>query len=210
MFYFSGVIMELGQKLVILGALLGATLLSVCLYTLAGAFLYDASIDVANSPESPGEISVQKPPAEQLLSPSANCEVSGRFPQDVLRWCELITLHAYQNSLSPDLVAAVVWQESGGSPVAYSRSGAVGLMQVMPRDGLAASFMCKNGPCFHDRPSIEQLKDPEFNIAYGTKLLSRLVSRNGNLRDGLKSYGPMNVGYYYADKILGLYQKYGN
>jgi len=44
------------------------------------------------------------------------------------------------------LIAAVILQESGGDPSAYSSSGAVGLMQVMPRDGIAAEFMCVNGP----------------------------------------------------------------
>ena len=107
-------------------------------------------------------------------------------------------------------MAALIWQESGGNPTAYSRSGAVGLMQVMPRDGLASSFMCVNGPCFASRPSIEQLRDPEFNVSYGTKMLAGLVRKHRNLREALKSYGPMGVGYYYADKVIGIYQRYGD
>jgi soluble lytic murein transglycosylase-like protein len=83
-------------------------------------------------------------------------------------------------------------------------------MQIMPRDGLAASFMCLNGPCFSNRPSTDELKDPEFNVKYGTRMLASLVSRNGNFREALKSYGPMNVGYYYADKVLGIYERYRN
>ena len=106
-----------------------------------------------------------------------------------------------------DLVAAVILQESGGDPQAYSHSGAVGLMQVMPRDGLATSFMCKNGPCFSDRPTIKELEEPEYNILYGTQLLSKLVQYHGSLREGLKSYGPKDVGYYYADIVLGIYQQ---
>lgn len=81
-------------------------------------------------------------------------------------------------------------------------------MQVMPRDGKAASFMCKNGPCFANRPSSAELYDPEFNIKFGTKMLAGLISREGNIRDALKSYGPMDVGYYYADIVLGLYEQY--
>jgi soluble lytic murein transglycosylase-like protein len=83
-------------------------------------------------------------------------------------------------------------------------------MQVMPRDGRAASFMCVNGPCFSNRPTGEELEDPEFNVSYGTKYLARQVKRTGNMRDALKSYGPMDVGYYYADKILNLFNQYGN
>ena len=82
-------------------------------------------------------------------------------------------------------------------------------MQVMPRDGLAASFMCVNGPCFANRPTTEQLQDPEFNISYGTKMLAELVSKYGNMRDALRYYGPKDVGYYYADIVLSLYNQYG-
>ncbi len=139
-----------------------------------------------------------------------NCKVSSLFPEDVRQWCMLITAYAEKHSLSPDLIAALIWLESGGDEVAYSHSGAVGLMQVMPRDGPAASFMCANGPCFSDRPTIKELKDPEFNIAFGTRYLARLLQRNGNLREALRYYGPMDAGYSYADKVLGIYQKYGN
>ena len=106
------------------------------------------------------------------------------------------------------LSAAVIWQESGGDPAAYSHSGAVGLMQVMPRDGIAAAFMCPNGPCFANRPAITELEDPEFNISYGVGMLAGLYQRYGDLRQALKAYGPMDVGYSYADTVLGLYQQY--
>ena len=136
------------------------------------------------------------------------CAVSERFPASILQWCEIITQYAEKHNLPPDLVAALIWQESGGNPQAYSRSGAVGLMQVMPSDGLAASFMCQNGPCFGNRPRTEELKDPEFNFKYVTRMLAGLVSKNGDLREALKSYGPMNVGYYYADKVMGIFERY--
>jgi hypothetical protein len=140
----------------------------------------------------------------------ADCRISNRFPVKIRQWCGLISEYADKHSLPPDLVAALILQESGGNSAAYSKSGAVGLMQVMPRDGLAASFMCPAGPCFADRPSSSQLQDPAFNISYGTRMLAGLVSKYGSLRDALKSYGPANVGYYYADIVMGLYQRYGN
>lgn len=139
---------------------------------------------------------------------STDCSVSTRFPDKVTRWCALITQYANKHNLDPDLVAALVWLESGGNELAYSRSGAVGLMQVMPNDGLAASFMCANGPCFKDRPSADQLRDPEFNIAFGTRFLAGLVKRYGNLRDALRSYGPMDAGYTYSDKVLSIFNRY--
>jgi soluble lytic murein transglycosylase-like protein len=126
-----------------------------------------------------------------------------------VQWCKLITAKAEQTGLDPDLIAALIWQESGGDPLAYSKSGAVGLMQVMPRDGLAANFTCANGPCFASRPSTEELQDPEYNLHYGTGMLAGLVKRLGSLREALKAYGPMDVGYYYADKVLAIYKQYG-
>ena len=138
------------------------------------------------------------------------CRVSAAFPDSILQWCELITRFAEQNELSPDLIAAVMLQESGGQHLAYSHSGAVGLMQVMPRDGIAQKFMCKNGPCFTNRPTISELEDPEFNIAYGTRMLAGLNNRFGNIRDALKSYGPMDVGYSYADKVLAIFERNKN
>ena len=81
-------------------------------------------------------------------------------------------------------------------------------MQVMPRDGIAASFECPNGPCFASRPTIEELQDPDFNIEYGTRMLAGLLGRYGNLREALRAYGPMNSGYSYADKVLAIYENY--
>jgi hypothetical protein len=68
--------------------------------------------------------------------------------------------------------------------------------------------MCINGPCFADRPSTDELFDPEFNIAYGARMLAGLIARNGGVRDALKSYGPKDVGYYYADIVLGIFHSY--
>jgi soluble lytic murein transglycosylase-like protein len=136
------------------------------------------------------------------------CEVSNSYPESILQWCQLITKYTNKYNLDANLIAAVMLQESGGEPQAYSSSGAVGLMQVMPHDGLAAGFQCSSGPCFANRPSIEELQDPEFNINYGTRMLASLVDKYGDIQDALKAYGPANVGYYYADKVLAIYNNY--
>lgn len=147
--------------------------------------------------------------AGSLPLSSGECRVSSNFPPSVLRWCGLITQHAEENNLDPNLVAALIWHESGGNAKAYSKNGAVGLMQVMPRDGLAESFQCKGEPCFADRPSIRELEDPAFNIQYGTRMLSDLAGKHrGNLRDALKAYGPIGMEYRYADTILGVFHSY--
>jgi soluble lytic murein transglycosylase-like protein len=139
---------------------------------------------------------------------SSTCSVSQAYPESIQQWCGSITAAAQQHGLDPNLIAAVMLQESGGSADAYSKSGAVGLMQVMPRDGLAAGFMCINGPCFSARPSMDELFDPEYNIAYGVRMLAGLIQKHGGPRDALRAYGPMNMGYYYADIVLGIYNRY--
>lgn len=126
-------------------------------------------------------------------------------PDKLLTWCDLIITHAGKYNIDPYLVAAVMLQESGGQPDVVSVSGAIGLMQIMPNDGIASSFMCANGPCFAERPSTQELLDPEFNINFGTRMLAGHIEKYGSVRDALKAYGPYDVGYYYADKVLAIY-----
>jgi soluble lytic murein transglycosylase-like protein len=172
-----------------------------------------AAVQEAQTTEAEASVAEEQKAMGQSLAKSpvvpGTCEVSLAFPDSVRQWCGIITSMALNHGLPADLIAAVIWQESGGDPQALSRSGAVGLMQVMPRDGKAASFECINGPCFSNRPDTEQLFDAEFNVQYGTSMLVRLIERYGNLRDALKAYGPMDRGYEYADRVLQLYQQYG-
>jgi soluble lytic murein transglycosylase-like protein len=141
---------------------------------------------------------------QQQQAKIGECSISSAYPESIRQWCEDIERYARENGLDPNLVSALMLQESAGQPDAYSKSGAVGLMQVMPRDGMAASFMCINGPCFANRPSMQELFDPQFNISYGTRMLAGLVQRYGDLREALKAYGPKDVGYYYADLVIGI------
>jgi soluble lytic murein transglycosylase-like protein len=147
-------------------------------------------------------------PSSTAVSGSQDCPISSRYPDSIRQWCSLITTSAAKYELEPDLLAAVMLQESGGNPGALSKSGAVGLMQIMARDGKAAEYMCKNGPCFAKRPSMEELYDPAFNMDYGARMLAGLIGRHGSVRDALKAYGPMDVGYSYADIVLTIQENY--
>ena len=138
----------------------------------------------------------------------SSCQISNAYPDDIQQWCHLITKYSLEHGIDPNLIAALIWQESGGNPEIISRDGAVGLMQVMPRDGKGADFMCINGPCFANRPTTEELKNPEFNITWGINFLRQLQHNHGTIRDALKAYGPANVDYYYADKVISIYQSY--
>ena len=137
-----------------------------------------------------------------------SCSLPVRYPDAIRQWCGLIEKYGQQYGLDPRLISAVMLQESGGDSNAYSVSGAVGLMQVMPHDGLAASFMCSGRPCFSARPAMADLLDPDFNISYGVRMLAGLNQKYGSIRDALKAYGPMDTGYAYADKVLSIFQNY--
>jgi soluble lytic murein transglycosylase-like protein len=213
--------MRPGPALLIKATLIGCFLLSIFGYAVSvGAAAQGAASSQPKPTQAPvATAQAQSKPAndsqqQQANNQSANqssggCEISSNFPNSILQWCELITKYAHQRDLSPNLIASVMLQESGGNPKAYSASGAVGLLQVMPSNGLAAGFQCASGPCFANRPTITQLEDPEFNIQYATGMLENLLAKYGNIRDALAAYGPMNVGYYYADKVLSIYNNLG-
>jgi len=131
--------------------------------------------------------------------------LSDKFPPTIQTWREIINTTAEKYQLAPNLIASVILQESDGDPFAHSSSGAVGLMQVMPRDGIAANFICGDHPCFESRPEIKELENPEFNIDYGSHLLKDLLDKYGSWREALRAYGPMDMGYQYADIVLSIY-----
>lgn len=153
------------------------------------------------------------------------CEISPKYPAEIQQWCVLITGYAHLRGFDPNFIAAQILQESKGNPDAYSKSGAVGLMQVMPRDGIAAGFKNDQGePYFANRPTIEQLKNPTFNVDFGTGMMEGLRNKFSEgyseeqlrdpaiqrdiLREALKKYGPIDRGYEYADIVLAIWDNY--
>jgi len=92
---------------------------------------------------------------------------------------------AAEQSLSPDLVRAVIRVESGWNPRARSNKGAQGLMQLMP--GTAAQY------------GVTNAFDPEQNIRGGVAYLKTLMDRfDGNTELALAAYnaGPGAVEKY--------------
>lgn len=178
------------QKAIIPGIIIGSLIL-----ILLARFLTSTEPASAATPE-PSQAAIAK-------TESPECSLSN-LPEKVRPWCLLIQDAASKYGVPADLIASVMLQESGGQAEVISSSGAVGLLQVMPSDGIAASFQCANGPCFASRPSTQQLLDPAFNVEYGVKMLASLISKYGSEREALKAYGPYDVGYYYADKVLAI------
>ena len=186
---------------IFIGVILGSFFL-----IFAATSLLSPSEIVSASPENNDELIMTTIEKSEEKFPS--CNVSSSYPNEIQHWCDLIELNSSTYALDPNLIAAVMLQESGGNQDAYSSSGAVGLMQIMPRDGIAANFMCINGPCFSNRPGMDELFNPELNVDYGSRMLANLFEKYGNWSDALKAYGPMDVGYHYADIVLSIVDNY--
>jgi soluble lytic murein transglycosylase-like protein len=95
-------------------------------------------------------------------------------------WAPAIETAATQAGIDPRLLAALVWQESGFQPDAISRSGAIGLAQLMPAtaDGLNVD------------PT-----DPLQNLDGGARYLAWTIREFGSIELGLAAYnaGPGTV-----------------
>lgn len=125
-------------------------------------------------------------------------------------FCQYVSSAAQTNNLDPSLVAALISVESHGNSGAISNCGAIGLMQVMPNnpdDYWQEPCKDKFDPSiFRNRPTAQQLLDPQKNINYGTDLLNNMIKYWGSLEAGLTHYGP--TGYDgYANLVLSVQSK---
>ena len=94
--------------------------------------------------------------------------------QHPLVYADLITRYAAQQGLDPALVSAIILCESSFDPMAESRLGARGLMQLMEDTaGWVAHKLDEDGPDY----SFDRLYDPETNIRFGTWYLGYLARR---------------------------------
>ncbi len=103
---------------------------------------------------------------------------------------QTIIREARAHDLEPGLVVAVIEVESGGYPLATSRVGAMGLMQLLPSTGRELA----------DRLDIEwkgpdTLFDPIVNVRLGTAYLRQLADRYGDVDTALAAYnwGPGRI-----------------
>lgn len=152
------------------------------------------------------------------LKDLANHRASGTFkpslarPEPVkelkffTRYNSSIKRAAKKYRLDHRLISAVVQVESQFNPMALSRTGAMGLMQLMPSTA--------------KQLGVENPYNPEQNIEGGAKYLRYLVERfNGDVTLALAAYnsGPLNVEKYgkvppfaetkrYVSKIYDLYK----
>jgi soluble lytic murein transglycosylase len=110
-----------------------------------------------------------------------------RYP---LRYEEIVRGHARNYRLEPQLLAAVIYQESKFDADARSRSGAIGLMQLLP--GTAKGIATRTGG---NRFVVDDLYVPELNVRYGAWYLRHLLDKYGDEESALAAYnaGQTNV-----------------
>jgi soluble lytic murein transglycosylase len=83
------------------------------------------------------------------------------------------------DNIDPLIVISLIRQESAFNPLATSRVGAKGLMQLMPATAKR----------FNRKIRVNHLNDPKVNVSLGSKYLKQLLTRfDGNLIYTLASY----------------------
>ncbi len=126
-----------------------------------------------------------------------------------MRYASHIQAAAIANQIEPALIRAVITAESSYNPSAVSRTGAVGLMQLMP--GTAKRY------------NVTDSRDPEQNIHGGTQYLRDLMRMfNNNIHLVLAAYNageqavmkygnripPYRETLAYVPKVLKFYKQY--
>jgi len=107
---------------------------------------------------------------------------------------DLINFYAKENNLNPWDIGAIIWIESGGDPNAFNdMSMATGLGQIIPKEY-----------GFTDRPTIEELKNPETNLEWLCKLFAEYYNKYGSRYEALYFYSGGN----YWDSIRDYKERY--
>lgn len=146
--------------------------------------------DILNEILTDDEISALSEPLTSTSSTEVNSiPLTSMPPLSLLKASnnidQIINQAAQQYSVPAKLIKAVIQQESSFNTNAVSKTGAAGLMQLMP--GTAKSL------------GVSDVFDPEQNILAGSKYLKQLLDKyDGKIDLALAAYnaGPANVDKY--------------
>jgi len=124
------------------------------------------------------------------------------------QFSSIITQAADKHDVDPALVRAIIMAESAYNPMATSKKGAVGLMQIMPQT--AATL------------GMEDMYNPVHNINAGVKYLKKLLNQfGGDLELTLAAYNagstkvmeyqgvpPYKATRHYVEEVFKYYRHY--
>ena len=124
------------------------------------------------------------------------------------RFAPLVLAAAFASKVEPALIEAIMTAESAFNPLAISKTGAVGLMQLMPDTA--------------QRFGVTNRWDPAQNILGGAKYLNFLLHKFGNQKLAIAAYnaGEGNVKKHgnrippfpetrtYVPRVLAYYTRY--
>lgn len=129
----------------------------------------------------------------QASAPADALAIFYPFPYE-----KTISAEAARQGLKTSLVLGIIHQESGFDPTAISRSGARGLMQVMPATGrelakkLALPF------------STAKLLEPEYSVRLGTTYFRQVLEMfDGNVELALAGYNSGPFGLQRKWRLVG-------
>lgn len=110
-------------------------------------------------------------------------------------YSEYVYKYSEQNNIDPLLTFAIIKAESNFNRNIKSKSGAIGLMQLMESTALEQAEEVNE-----EIPVTESLYNPEINIKIGTKYYSKLIQKyNNNTLLALAAY---NAGIGNVDKWI--------
>jgi len=114
-------------------------------------------------------------------------------------WARAFVMYGEQAHVNPRILVAIAYAESEFNPRAYSRAGAVGLMQVVPSRASWSEYEPRCGPM-----TEQSLHSPTVNICFGAHIFAEFLSRHrGNTEHALAAYnngsGELNG---YPDRVF--------
>ncbi|MBY0247947.1 MAG: lytic transglycosylase domain-containing protein [Nitrospiraceae bacterium] len=180
---------------------------AAALLVVVSAFPAHAEGDDHRSISSTGIVHVANVPGDRkLISVTNRHRYHAAVSDQELE--EAVAHYARENRLSPALLMAIMKAESGFNPLAISKAGAVGLMQLIPETAI--------------RHGVKNMYDTRDNIAGGARHIRYLLNRfHGNVPFALAAYnaGEGKVDRYrrippyketraYVKKVIGFYHGY--
>ena len=167
-------------------------------------------VHLSDRPMGPGSELLVRGKKRVKKSSVSSKSALGNLKDNERRYTQLIDRVSRELSLDRNLIHAVVRVESAFDPLAVSRAGAVGLMQLMP--GTAELY------------GVRDSRNPTQNVYAGVLHLRNLIQQFNDVVLALAAYNAgenavINYGYKvppypetqnYVRKVLTFYRQYAN